>query len=67
MSKPVAVTIHYPRLCELGNSESTMSLNQFRSWMAQNICLWYDGTVKPKLGHRANCKWKYDGQVFYHA
>lgn len=34
---------------------------------AKNICLYIDGTLRPALGHNATCKWKFDGQVWYHA
>ena len=32
-----------------------------------NICVWFDGSLHPMLGHKGTCKWIYDGQVYYHA
>jgi hypothetical protein len=32
----------------------------------KNICVWFDGTIRPMLGHHGKCRWNYDGQVFYH-
>ena len=32
----------------------------------RNIAIWYDGTMRPAMGHHGNCQWFYDGQVFYH-
>lgn len=34
--------------------------------MTQNIAVWFDGTLRPAKGHNGNCRWFYDGQVFYH-
>ena len=31
-----------------------------------NICIWFDGTIRPLKGHNGNCRWTYDGQVYYH-
>ena len=31
-----------------------------------NICIWHDGTVRPRKGCDGHCKWRYDGQVFIH-
>ena len=32
----------------------------------QNICIWFDGTIRPMKGHNGTCRWVYDGQVYYH-
>lgn len=34
--------------------------------VAKNICLWYDGTLRPMKGHIAKCRWHFDGQVWWH-
>lgn len=31
-----------------------------------NICIWYDRTLRPMRGHKANCQWKFDGQIWWH-
>lgn len=33
---------------------------------AKNICLWYDGTLRPMRGHVAKCSWNFDGQIWWH-
>lgn len=32
----------------------------------ENMCLWYDGTLKPMRGHTADCKWRFDGFIWEH-
>ena len=32
----------------------------------QNICTWYDGTLRPAKGHNGGCRWRFDGQVWFH-
>lgn len=32
----------------------------------ENVCLWWDGTLKPQKGHNATCSWLFDGQIYYH-
>jgi hypothetical protein len=34
--------------------------------VAHNICLWYDGTMRPARGHIGKCRWHFDGQVWWH-
>lgn len=34
--------------------------------VAENICIWYDGTMHPHRGHNGDCKWEFDGQIFWH-
>lgn len=34
--------------------------------MAYNICMWYDGTMRPAKGHNGGCRWGFDGQVWFH-
>lgn len=31
-----------------------------------NICVWYDGTMRPGRGHNGDCKWDFDGQIWWH-
>lgn len=31
-----------------------------------NICVWYDRTLVPMKGHKGNCRWKFDGQIWRH-
>lgn len=34
----------------------------------QNVCLWYDHTLKIMKGHDVrHCKWKFDGQFWIHS
>lgn len=32
----------------------------------QNICIWYDGTLKIMRGHHGDCKWQFDEMVWKH-
>ena len=32
----------------------------------RNICMWYDGTMRPAKGHNGGCRWGFDGQVWFH-
>ena len=32
----------------------------------RNICTWYDGTMRPAKGHNGGCRWRFDGQVWFH-
>lgn len=32
----------------------------------KNVCLWYDGTIRPAKGHNLHCRWHFDGQVWWH-
>lgn len=33
---------------------------------ARNVCFWYDGTIRAMKGHHGNCRWHFDGQVWWH-
>jgi hypothetical protein len=55
-------------------AEQTLTLKQGNLWYPEaaqqpleinNICLWYDGTLRPGRGH-SNCKWTFDGQIWRH-
>lgn len=32
----------------------------------ENVCIWYDGTARPRKGHHGDCTWKFDGQIYWH-
>ena len=33
----------------------------------RNVCVWYDGTMRSAKGHNnGKCRWRFDGQVWYH-
>ena len=34
--------------------------------IAVNVAIWYDGTLRGRLGHDATCKWTFDGQIWKH-
>ncbi len=36
------------------------------SFYCSNICIWWDGAIRPARGHNGNCIWGFDGQVYYH-
>ena len=42
------------------------SLAPKRIVITKNICVWFDGTLRPGRGHHGRCRWVYDGQVFSH-
>ena len=41
-------------------------LNVLETTEARNICIWWDGTMRPMKGHMGACGWKFDGQIWYH-
>lgn len=36
------------------------------SMSIENLCKWYDGTMKPRSGHNGDCTWTFDGQIWSH-
>ncbi len=31
----------------------------------KNIAIWYDGTLRAAKGHQGECRWFFDGQIWY--
>lgn len=48
---------HYTEFGEVGKKQVAY---------AKNICLWYDGTLRPMRGHKAKCRWQFDGAIWWH-
>lgn len=48
----------------MGRNAELIVLDEFST--IRNICIWYDGTLRPAKGHHGDCRWKFDGQVWYH-
>lgn len=49
---------------EIGKQPNVM--NVLETTEARNMCMWYDGTIKPMRGHQGACGWKFDGQIWRH-
>lgn len=32
----------------------------------ENMCTWYDGTMRSMFGHDGTCQWRFDGQFWIH-
>lgn len=48
----------------IGQHENVMNI--LTTTEVRNICIWYDGTMRPMRGHMGACKWEFDGQIFWH-
>lgn len=68
----------YGDLKEVDVAEQTLTLKPGPIWSGidpakgpdmtvyQNVCVWWDGTLRPGRGHSGNCKWRFDGQFHIH-
>lgn len=41
-------------------------LSKVKTAQVRNMCIWWDGTMRPMKGHMGNCRWKFDGYFWVH-
>lgn len=64
--QPIEDIMFFPKkdgFVTLGTQPQLMNILETR---AENVCRWYDGTLRARKGHHGDCTWKFDGSIFWH-
>ena len=64
--QPTEGVMFYPKRDGFKMLAAQPNIQNILTTTLTNICVWYDGTMRPMRGHDGSCQWKFDGQIWSH-